>query len=152
MLRNFDHRGTSRQPVFLLAAVSLVDDEQSLSARFASAHQQRHGHGIPEHTEIVACRIRGVVEVGKPSLPQLRPPEPGRDLASDPAPVAIRQVYDFATSQLTPTPVYHRDELEAGAPLPGPAVITEGTSTTVVASNQQFEVDGSGLLRIWRAE
>jgi N-methylhydantoinase A len=120
------------------------DSADSLADRFAVAHYQRHGHGIPEHTEVVACRVRGVLEVGKPSLPQLGPP------VAAAGPVTVRPSYDFANSQLVATPVYRRPALAPGSPLPGPAIITEGTSTTVVASDQQFEVDGGGLLRIRR--
>lgn len=123
------------------------DSADMLSDRFAAAHHQRHGHGIPEHTEVVACRVRGVLEVGKPALTRLGPPG---TVASPAAPVTVRPAYDFATSQLVPTPVYQRDTLTPGPLLPGPAIITEGTSTTVVASDQEFDVDSSGLLRIRR--
>lgn len=124
------------------------DSAEMLSDRFAAAHHQRHGHGIPEHTEVVACRVRGVLEVGKPALTRLSLTD---DAVGPPAPAIVRPAYDFATSQLVSTPVYQRDTLTPGAPLPGPAIITEGTSTTVVSSDQNFEVDSSGLLRIRRS-
>jgi N-methylhydantoinase A len=123
------------------------DSADSLADRFATAHQQRHGHGIPEHTEVVACRVRGVLDVGKPALAQFSPADSTTGTAG---PATVRPAYDFATSQLVATPVYHRDSLAPGARLPGPAIITEGTSTTVVASGQEFEVDSGGLLRIRR--
>lgn len=123
------------------------DSAEMLADRFAVAHHQRHGHGIPEHTEVVACRVRGVLEVGKPALTRLSQ----ADGTTGPVvPVTVRPAYDFATSQMVSTPVYQRDMLAPGPPQPGPAIITEGTSTTVVASDQEFDVDSSGLLRIRR--
>ena len=73
------------------------DSADSLADRFATAHQQRHGHGIPEHAEVVACRVRGVLDVGKPALAQFSPASPGTGTAG---PATVRPAYDFATSLL----------------------------------------------------
>ena len=40
-------------------------------------------------------------------------------------------------------PVYRRADLRPGGGSAGPAIVTEGTSTTVVQSDQEFEVDGT---------
>ena len=58
--------------------------------------------------------------------------------------------YDFAVGAAVPTPVYRRGQFVPGLPLPGPAIVTEGTATTVVPSDQQFELGHDGLLRIRR--
>jgi N-methylhydantoinase A len=126
------------------------DSAESLADRFAMLHQQRHGHGIPEHTEVVACRVRGVVVIGKPALEDVQPPVADSSPAPGQQAVNARPVYDFATSQSVQTPVYRRDDLTLGSQLRGPAVITEGTSTTVVPSDQLAEIDDAGLLRIQR--
>ncbi len=141
----------------LTVDVRPADDAESISAQFAEAHQQRHGHGIPEHMEVVACRVRGVMAVDKPALAQVgaqagAPPEttgPGTT-GQPPGPAAVRTAYDFAVGAAVPTPVYRRGQLVPGLPLPGPAIVTEGTATTVVPSDQQFELGHDGLLRIRR--
>ena len=88
-----------------------------------------------------------MLDVGKPALARSSPASPATGTAG---PATVRPAYDFATSQLVATPVYHRDALAPGVPLPGPAIITEGTSTSVVSSDQEFDVDSGGLLRIRR--
>jgi N-methylhydantoinase A len=125
------------------------DDVPALSQRFAEAHHQRHGHGIPEHMEVVACRVRGLVSVEKPALTEVGAP-PGGGTGSAPVPASVRPAYDFATAATVPTPVYRRAELVPGLALPGPAIVTEGTATTVVPSDQQVELGPDGLLRIRR--
>jgi N-methylhydantoinase A len=122
------------------------DSAESLSDRFAALHRERHGHGIPEHMEVVACRVRGVAAIAKPALPPATAPAD----AAGPAPVVIRPAYDFASGATLPTPVYRRGDLAPGVPLAGPVIVTEGTSTTVVPGDQQLELDQHGLLRIWR--
>jgi N-methylhydantoinase A len=121
------------------------DDAAALAQRFAEAHQQRHGHGIPEHMEVVACRVRALAPVEKPALTPSAPPGP-----ANPAPASVRPAYDFATAAMVPTPVYRRADLVPGLAVPGPAIVTEGTATTVVPSDQHIELSHDGLLRITR--
>jgi N-methylhydantoinase A len=123
-----------------------ADSAESLSERFAALHRERHGHGIPEHMEVVACRVRGVAAIAKPGL---RPAEAPADGAAQ-NPLVTRPAYDFASGAVVPTPVYRRAGLVPGMPLAGPVIVTEGTSTTVVPGDQQLELDHHGLLRIWR--
>jgi N-methylhydantoinase A len=123
-----------------------ADSAESLSQRFAALHQERHGHGIPEHMEVVACRVRGVAAIAKPGLPPAAAPAVG----PDPAPASVRPAYDFASGAVVPTPVYRRGDLVPGVTLAGPVIVTEGTATTVVPGDQQLELDSRGLLRIWR--
>jgi N-methylhydantoinase A len=129
-------------PVDVLPA----DSAESLSRRFAALHRERHGHGIPEHMEVVACRVRGSAAVAKPALPAAAAPPDG----AQPGPAGTRPAYDFASGAVLPTPVYRRGDLAPGLTLAGPLIVTEGTSTTVVPGDQQLELDHRGLLRIWR--
>ena len=62
-----------------------------------------------------------------------------------------RPAFDFGTRTTTGFAVYDRHALEAGDRFPGPALIEEGTSTTVVHSGQQVEVDAHGYLLVTAA-
>jgi N-methylhydantoinase A len=129
-----------------------ADSAGSLAQRFAALHQERHGHGIPEHMEVVACRVRGVAAIAKPGLPPAAAPDGPGSAQAGPAPASVRPAYDFASGAVVPTPVYRRGDLVPGTALAGPVIVTEGTATTVVPGDQQLELDSRGLLRIWRKQ
>jgi N-methylhydantoinase A len=116
------------------------DDAAALADRFGRLHAERHGHRLAEPAEVVTVRVRGVGELPRPQLP----PVPA---ATGPAtPSGRRDVYDLATDTVIRTPVYERDQLGAGTRLTGPLVVSEPTSTTVLASDQQLTVDTHGHL------
>ena len=129
--------------------VGVQDSTEAIRTRFAELHQRRHGHGIPEDMEVVACRVRATIVVPKPTLASLGRPVGAGSL--DQAMIARRQIYDFATGTTQVAPVYRRADLRPGWGFAGPAIVTEGTSTTVVQSDQELEVDGTGLLLVRRA-
>jgi N-methylhydantoinase A len=57
-----------------------------------------------------------------------------------PSAAETRAVYFEAAAPLA-TPVFRRDGLEAGVTVPGPAIIEEKTSTTVLHPGQRARVD-----------
>jgi N-methylhydantoinase A len=61
-------------------------------------------------------------------------------------PVTIRKVY-FGT-HWHDTPVYRRDSIPAGVKVPGPVVLEQLDSTTVVAPGQVCRHDELGFLHI----
>ena len=70
----------------------------------------------------------------------------GRSLAS--ACTARRSVYIDETSGRVDCPVYDREQLPVNEVVPGPALIEELTSTTLVLPNQTLMLNGSGLILI----
>ena len=64
------------------------------------------------------------------------------------APVGARRAYDMATNGWADFDVYDRGELFAGHRIAGPAIVEEGTSTTVFFSDQQLVVDELSLIHI----
>ena len=63
-----------------------------------------------------------------------------------PAPRSRRDVYEAALGRMVAFAVYQRGDLEPGSELPGPALIEEGQTTTVVPASFTLHVDGAGYL------
>jgi N-methylhydantoinase A len=75
-------------------------------------------------------------------------PAPAAVAGSTPAPKRPR-IVDFDLDGTHETVVYERSELPIGFSAPGPLVIEEPTTTTLVHPGQTLEVDGFGNLVIW---
>jgi N-methylhydantoinase A len=119
------------------------DTAAQLQERFNELHTTRHGHAMPVGVQVLAVRIRAVGRLAKPELRALA-------VSSDePAePRGERTAYDVATAQMVPFALYDRGTLAAGQSLVGPAIVEEGTSTTVLFSDQQLTVDPYGALLV----
>lgn len=62
-------------------------------------------------------------------------------VASAPAPVGMRQVFDGSEGEFITVPIYRRSTLEPGSMFEGPAVIVEDETTTVVTTSFNVTVD-----------
>ncbi|RJQ66377.1 hydantoinase/oxoprolinase family protein [Pseudonocardiaceae bacterium YIM PH 21723] len=109
-----------------------------IAARFAELHERRHGHSSAfSPIELVAVRTTALGDLGaRPAM------------ATEPIPAD-------ADSQLRPmvfggqeydAMLLHRAFLPPGYRLPGPALIVEATSTTVVPPGVDCQVDEFGCL------
>jgi N-methylhydantoinase A len=124
---------------------------------FEELHRARYGHamgggGAPQRgaggraqespLQILNLRVRGIGRTDRPPLVQ-RPAgdgEPGRALLSH------RDAFDFGVRGIVPFAVYDRARLAPGDAFDGPALVDEGTATTVVPSGQRVAVDPHGYL------
>lgn len=110
--------------------------------QFHARHRSRHGHAMPEPAEVLAVRVRATGQVPKPPLIRI-------DRAGGPpTPAGSRRAFDVATGQDSDFPVYPRPQLLAGHRLAGPAIVEEGTATTVLFADQHLAVDDFGQLLI----
>jgi len=119
------------------------DTAAQLAERFNQLHVNRHGHAMPVDVQILAARVRAV---GRLAKPELRPLAVSSDGPAQPS--GERVAYDVATARMVPFALYHRAALAVGQSLAGPAIVEEGTSTTVLFSDQQLAVDAYGELLI----
>jgi N-methylhydantoinase A len=106
----------------------------ALEAAFHDLHEERYGHRLDLPIELVTLRVglRGP----RPALPlEQRPVHSG-------PPAAPRHVQMNGIA----APVVVRAELAAGQSLPGPALVSEGTSTTFVAPGWCCSADRFGNL------
>jgi N-methylhydantoinase A len=74
--------------------------------------------------------------------------EPAAPVADSPAPKPIRvqMVRDTATGEVTEWPVYDRDHMNPGATIPGPAIVAEAETSTLVGPGWTCRMDGLGYL------
>jgi N-methylhydantoinase A len=118
------------------------DSAAAVEQRFHQLHRSRHGHAMPEPAEVLTVRVRATGQLPKPALIRID------RAAAPPEPSGSRRAFDMATGQAADFPVYLRPELLAGHRLTGPAIVEEGTATTVLFADQHLEVDDFGQLLI----
>ena len=111
----------------------------ALAGRFHTAHQGRFGHSNPgAPVELVVLRTVALGDLGRIE-PARR--QPDKDLTYPSTTAAV--VFGRAAR---PTAIVHRDDLPIGAELPGPAIVSEPTATTVVPPGATLRVDPFGAL------
>ncbi len=115
-----------------------------LLERFHAEHDRTYGFAAPaEPVELVSLRLTSVGRIEKP---------PTRRLDSGPAPrwKERRPVYFAEARDYVDCPIYDRYALAAGASFPGPAIVEELDSTTVVHPGFSVRVDETANLIVER--
>jgi N-methylhydantoinase A len=115
-----------------------------LVERFHAEHDRTYGFAAPaEPVELVSLRLTSVGRIAKPPLRVLAP-------GGAATPKERRQVYFAEAGDYVDCPIYDRYALAGGATFPGPAVVEEFDSTTVVHPGFSVAVDETGNLIIER--
>jgi N-methylhydantoinase A len=110
-----------------------------LETRFHRAHRAMFGHDAAgEPTEFVTFRVAAMIAVPRPRLAV--PARGGRLRARTRRPVR------FHGRGTVDCPVYAREALPIGTRFPGPAIVEQIDSTTVVEPGQRVHVDQQGNL------
>lgn len=117
-------------------------DAAAVARAFGELHRERYGHQLAERVQVVTLRVRATGLLAKPPQPALPPAEAGVDSAR----LGRRPAYCFARRGLADFVVYDRARLSPGHRIEGPAIVDEGTSTTVIHGDQSLEVDLQGQL------
>jgi len=100
---------------------------EKLIKLYEEGYAATFGRTIPGlSVEIMNWTLRLAAE--QPAMPKA-PPQPA-DIASTPR--SKRSVYDPGDQDMREVPVYHRADLKIGSFIPGPAVIAEDETTTIV--------------------
>lgn len=120
-----------------------ADDAAAVLERFHEQHRARYGHAMPDGGQILTLRVRAVGSLPKPGLRRLSGQATGA-----PEPAGSRAAFDVATGETVRFAVYERASLTPGHALAGPAIVEEGTSTTVIFSDQRLTVDVHGHLLV----
>ena len=109
--------------------------------QFHQEHERAYGFNAPEEpVEVVTLRVTAIGNISKPRLRELG--QNGADLAS--AQRATRPVYFAESSGFAECPIYGRYQLGPGSVIPGPAVVEEMDSTTVIHPGYMATVDNFG--------
>jgi N-methylhydantoinase A len=115
--------------------------------RFEALHEACYGHTTSDSVQTVTLRLYGIGLVEKPELRPVLPHSDRSDRSDSPR-VGSRDAFCFAHRRLVRFDLYRRDRFQPGDQVPGPAIVDEGTSTTVVHSDQTLSVDPYGHLII----
>ena len=128
----------------LTVEVGAASTFENIRQAFGRQHYARYGHTMDDMVEIVNIRVRGIGHFDKPDMPELEAGDgdPTRAL------LGRRPAYCFSREARVEFAVYQRGKLAPGDHLNGPAIIDEGTSTTVIFSDQVLDVDRFGHLII----
>ena len=117
--------------------------KEELTRLFHEAHGRLFGHTAEEESmEIVNYRVRCTGRLPQDDLP-------AAPAGNGPAqPQDQRSALFPGQTTPIPVPVYLRTDLHAGCRIPGPAIIEEYSSTTVVYPSFDLSVDAHGNLRL----
>ncbi len=143
MLRNMEMRYLGQEHT-LKIQVQGMSSYDSLRAAFDSAHEQRYGHKTRQAVELVNLRVTGLSRMPKPKLQQYAANVRGNIEET----AGRREAYCFKDKKLKEFRVLARQDLGPGRSVQGPAIIDEGTSTTVIYTSQLCCVDHFGHLII----
>jgi N-methylhydantoinase A len=111
---------------------------EEMARRFNQAHDFRYGHSNPgAPIEFVAVRAAALGDLGHAD------PEPVAAGERQPSGRVRNVIFD---RKEWPTTVVDRRDLAAGSVLEGPAIVEEGTATTVVPPGCSLSVDRFGSL------
>lgn len=129
-------------------ALKVPVDSESLAMEeirldFDDLHEERYGHRSGQPLELVNLRVLGI---GERQERAVGTPQNGQGGASAAARPRTREAWCFRARSLTPFAVHDREALEPGRRIAGPAIIDEGTATTVFFTDQSCELDERGHL------
>jgi N-methylhydantoinase A len=128
-------------PVPITIAQLKKRDRRAIRAAFDRLYEHRYAHHSPdEPVEMVNIRLAIIGKRPKLTFPKKRGgkrPPPRR-----------RPVYLVSTAKPVSCPVYARETLPPGTRVPGPALIEEHGTTTVLYAGDQCRVASSGELII----
>jgi N-methylhydantoinase A len=119
-----------------------VEGLDVLKSQFDRDHTQLFTFALEEGHEIVMVRAIATASSGElPSMPQGSAAN-----TLDECKLADSQIY--FEGQYHPTPIYDRNKMQADLQIPGPAIISEMDSTTVILPGYHAKVDVVGNLLI----
>ena len=114
-----------------------------LTELFHQAHQVRYGHSnAAETVELVNLRVTALGRIDKPAMVPLEADGTGHQ-----APSHSERLVAFDGAQNS-TSIFLRSELRPGNRIAGPAIVEEGSCTTVIPPGYDANVDAFGNLDI----
>ena len=118
-------------------------DLATIRRSFDEHHEAWFGHRSDQPLEVVNLRVLGIGGQGGSTLRA----HPGCESHESVAPpVRTREGWCFRRSELVPFALYDRADLRPGVSIDGPAIVDEGTATTVFYTGQTCAMDEHGHL------
>ena len=123
-----------------------ADDGTTLQASFDETYSRHYGRAIPGlDVEFLSWTLTLSTKVPSPTTSPL--PDGN---APPPEPIGTRQLFDSQKATFRGVPVYRRDDLEVGMCVPGPALIVEPQTTTVVSPSFEARLNTLGYIVLTR--
>lgn len=123
---------------------------REVGEQFALIHEQFYGHSRPEDPiEVTTLRLRAAWLTEKVSADRLRTPEAD---GADPQAKGARTAYFYGRGEIPAVPVYERSGLPRAFTRPGPLIVEEPQSTTVIPPGLRLLVGSTGEMLITRDE
>jgi N-methylhydantoinase A len=123
-----------------------VEDSGELLAAFEAAYRRLYSRVIPGvEVEVLSwvLLLSGPVPIDDGAAP-VEPP------ASHPSPARRRAVFDPDGADFVEVAIYDRAALAPGAVVPGPAVVVEDETSTVIGRNFNARIDAFGYIELSR--
>ncbi|HEX6988580.1 MAG TPA: hydantoinase/oxoprolinase family protein [Bacillota bacterium] len=159
--RAADLRYRGQEHTVRVAVPGSLDDDGDLDAvvgRFHEAHERQYTFRLDSPVEVVNLLVTAFARTPRPPRRRLEPAavdrsgvDAGAHAASgsqDARALTGRRRVAFGDGAWFETPVYDRERLAAGAVVPGPAVVAEQASTTLLHPGMVLTVDDFGNLHI----
>ncbi|MHA1563867.1 MAG: hydantoinase/oxoprolinase family protein [Alphaproteobacteria bacterium] len=134
-------------PIDLPAGDLMPAHIDALKTRFEARYAEQYGLNVPNMAvEILTWSLT----LSTPSERADEAPSPTRPPQSQPEPVGWREMFDSQRGEMVRTAVFWRPDLQPGAAIEGPAVITEDETATVVPAAFDARIDGRGYIVLER--
>ena len=123
--------------------VPWVDSTESMATSFRTNHQIQYGFAANEEALVIASvELEAVAAVPRAAEASWQSPD------GSPIELCRREIWFDGGWQAAP--LYQREQLPSGVAIPGPMLIVEGNTTTVVLPQWQGTIDKHGSLLITR--
>lgn len=137
--RGIDFRYFGQEYVLTIPVPDGPIDMDVVRAAFDTAYERQYGHSSPEgRVEMANIRLAAVGHIPRP--------ENAAPMPMDAAAEHTRDVYFDGAAQ--PTRIIDRNALADGKPVSGPAIIEEGTATTLLPPGWQAVVIEGGHMAL----
>ena len=122
-------------------------DIATMENQFADAYSAHYGRTIPNlDVEVMSWSLALSTVEALPNPPQ------ENQISRHAEPVADRSIFDSETSEERRVPVYLRSDLEPGSDVPGPAIIAEDETSTLVGARFDAQIDSHGYIVLTRKQ
>jgi N-methylhydantoinase A len=131
--------------VALPARALTPDDIPAIRAAYDEEYTRFYDRPVPgSDVEILsfAVTVATIAEAVEPIAPVADMPAP--------APIRMQRVRDTATGQVADWQVYDRTQMPSGSMVPGPCIVAEAETSTLVGPGWHCRVDGLGYLELTR--
>lgn len=141
--RGIDFRYHGQEYVLTIPVPDGPIDMDAVRTAFDTAYERQYGHSSPEgRVEMANIRLAAVGHIPRP--------ENAAPIPMDAAPERTRGVFFGGAAQ--PTRIIDRNALADGTPVHGPAIIEEGTATTLLPPGWQAVVVEGGHMALTKGE